>query len=91
MLSSTFLDEDRHMAIPLTLASEERLQMSGDDTVERILFGIARPIGLLDRHENIGECKLLHMWPSNEANRLQPAMRGKSGWTTINKSRLFRI
>jgi hypothetical protein len=57
MWSSTFFDEDRHMAVPLALPSEERLQMSGDDSVYGILLRIARTVDGGDSYEAIPPCK----------------------------------
>jgi len=54
------------MPVPLTLPGQERFQMSGDDSIERAFFRIARPVGL-GGHEGIGECN----WARNPLhNRL---------------------
>jgi hypothetical protein len=51
-----------------------------------ILFGIARTIDLLELHEDIAECKLLHIRPNNQYSNLQRAIGEKSGWNAISSS-----
>ena len=57
MLSSTFLHELRDVPIMLALLREERFQISGNDAVERILFGIARPVDVFKSHRDVRACK----------------------------------
>ena len=57
-LAKLALYKGRHMTIPLALPSQERLQMSGDDSVYGILLRIARTVdGGGDSHEAIPPCK----------------------------------
>jgi len=48
------LHKRRDLPVPLALSGEERLQMSGDNSIERVLFRIAGPIGDVESHEGIG-------------------------------------
>ena len=65
--------------------------MSGDDFIERAFFGIARPVGLLDTHEQMAECKPARILLSSRDNNLQGAGWKKSGWIAITPSRLSRL
>jgi len=37
-------------------------------------------------HEDIAECKLLHIRPNNQYSNLQRAIGEKSGWNAISSS-----
>ena len=65
--------------------------MSGNNSVDRILFGIARPVGLLDTHEHMAECKPARILLSCRDSNLQGAGWKKSGWIAITPSRLSRL
>lgn len=69
---------DRHIPITLTLPGQERFQMSGNHSIQRIFFGIAGPVYVLDCHEDIAECKPLHICTGNENNKLQGKLGEKS-------------
>ena len=56
-LAKLALHKGRHMTIPLAMPSQERLQMSGDDSVYGILLRIARTVDGGDSHEAIPPCK----------------------------------
>ena len=45
----------------LALLRKEVLQVSSNDAVERILFGIARPVDVFKSHRDITECKGLRI------------------------------
>jgi len=79
----------RHISITLALLCKESFQISRNDTIERVLFGIPRPVDVLDRHEHIAECKPLHICPGNDDNKLQRAMSEKSGWAAITNRVCF--
>jgi len=51
------LHELRDVPIMLALLREERFQISGNDAVERILFGIARPVDVFKSHRDVRACK----------------------------------
>ena len=52
-LAKLGLDKTRDVAIAFTLTRKERFQMSGDDSIERIVFRIARPVHGVDSHEGV--------------------------------------
>ena len=41
------------MAVAFTLADQEGFQMSGDDSIERVVFRIARPVRGVESHKGI--------------------------------------
>jgi len=47
------LDELWHIPVALALSGEKRFQMSGDDSIERVVFQIARPVRGIGSHEGI--------------------------------------
>ena len=47
------LDKAGNVPIPFALSREKRFEMSGDDSIERAFFGIARPVDGIDCHEGI--------------------------------------
>lgn len=65
------LDKCRDIAAMLALAGKERFEMSGDDSVQRIFFGIARPVDVLECHGDIAECKLQRIRPHNRDSNLR--------------------
>ena len=83
--------ELRNIPVPFTLAGQECFQMSGNNSVDRILFGIARPVDLLATHEHMAECKPARILLSSRDNNLQGAGWEKSGWIAITPSRLSRL
>ena len=87
MLSSTFLDKAGNVPIPFTLSGQERFQMSGDDSIQRVFFRVSRPVDGMGGHEGIAECKPLPIRPHNGDSNLHHGLRGKSGWTAITLSR----
>jgi hypothetical protein len=44
------------LPVPSALSGEERLQISSNNSIERVLFRIAWPVGGTECHEDIGEC-----------------------------------
>ena len=72
-MSSTFLDERRHIAVVFALAGEERFEMSGNDSKQRILFRIARPVDVLGSHKDIPECKPRRIGPLHRDSNLRLA------------------
>jgi len=54
------LHELRDVPIMLALLREERFQISGNDAVERILFGIARPVDVFKSHRDANKDNDLH-------------------------------
>jgi hypothetical protein len=45
--------------------------MSGNNSIHRIIFGIARPVGLFDTHDHMAECKPGRILLSSRDNNLQ--------------------
>lgn len=68
----------RHIPVTLALPGQERFQMPGNHSIQRIFCGIAGPIDVLDGHEDIAECKLLRICPANENSKLQGKVGEKS-------------
>ena len=77
-LAKLRLHKGRYMAIPFALPGQERFQMSGDDAIKRILFGIARSVDLLDGHEDIGQCTRLDIRPGKQDSGLRRCLAKKS-------------
>src|SRR5437667_7259854 len=77
MLSSTFFDEFRRIPVTFALPRKESFQMSGNDTIEGIFFGIARPVDVLGSHEAISGCKLQCITPTPSQQQLARLQRGK--------------
>ena len=72
------LDERRHMLVPLALSGEERFQMSGDNFIERALFGIAGPVSGVDSHAGGNECNLPRKPDHRPHSNIRPAIFWKS-------------
>ena len=51
------LHELRNIPIMLALPGQKRFQISGNDAVERILLGIARPVDIFECHRDVCACK----------------------------------
>jgi hypothetical protein len=51
-------DEFGHIAVTFELPGKECFQMSGNHSVQRVFFGIARTIDLFELHKDIAERKL---------------------------------
>src|SRR5262245_9652291 len=54
----TQFPQTRNVAVAFTLASEEGFQMSGDDSIKRVVFRIGRPVPAVGNHSGIASCKL---------------------------------
>ena len=85
------LDKAGHVPVPFALSGQESLQVSGDDSIQRVFFRISGPVDGIDGHEGIDECNALPIHPRNGDSNLQQGLRGKSGWTAIISSRLFPL
>ena len=70
-------DEFRYIPVMFALPDKERFQMSRNHSIQGIFFGIARTVDLLELHEDIAECKLLHIRADNENSKLQRAASEK--------------
>jgi hypothetical protein len=61
----------RDVAVAFTLKSQEGFQMVGDDSMQRVVFRIAGPVGAADCHEGAASrnpgrnsvCKQRHQQP----------------------------
>jgi len=52
-LAELSLDKAGNNAIPFALPGQKGFQISGDHSMERVVFRIARPVSHLDSHEGI--------------------------------------
>ena len=68
----------RHLPVPLALSGEERFQMSGDNFIERALFGIAGPVSGVDSHAGGNECNLPRQPERRPHSNIRPAIFWKS-------------
>ena len=73
----------RHMLVALALPGEERFQISGDNSIERTLFRIARPVYGVDGHGRIAVCNRRRIRLHNRDSNLRDGLPGKSGWSAI--------
>ena len=85
------LHELRDISIMLALLRKEALQVSGNNAVERILFGIARPVDGFKSHRDITECKRLRIRQLIRNNNLRRSTVKNSGYLATEKSRLSGI
>jgi len=69
--------ESRRIPVTFALPRKESFQMSGNDTIEGIFFGIARPVDVLGSHEAISGCKLQCITPTPSQQQLARLQRGK--------------
>ena len=52
-LAKLSFHKTRNVAVAFTLMSQEGFQMAGDDSIERVVFRIARPVSGVGSHEGI--------------------------------------
>ena len=78
MWSSTFLDKARHIPVLLALPHEKRFQVSGNDSIEWVLFRIAGPVDGGGGHAGIAECKPLRIPLHNGDSTLHHGLSEKS-------------
>jgi hypothetical protein len=52
-LSELGFNETGHVAVSFTLTSKKGFQMSGDDSVERVVFWIAGAVRLVESHGGV--------------------------------------
>ena len=77
MWSSTFLDESGHIAVPPALPRKERFQVPGNDSIQWIVFGIPRPVGMLDCHDGFRRMQAVRIRPHNGDSDLHSGGRPK--------------
>ena len=85
------LHKCRHIAVMLALTGEERFEMSGNDSTQRIFFGIARPVDVLDCHGDMAVCKPQRIRSHNRDSNLRLVVHEKIRQDRDNGSRLSGI
>jgi hypothetical protein len=71
--------------VALTLSSQKGFQMSGDDSIERVVFWIARPIRGIENHEGIAGCKPRRNASGNSISEIQGVQDGKVRFQRDNR------
>jgi hypothetical protein len=86
-LAKLTFHKPRNVPVALTLSSQKGFQMSGDDSIERVVFWIAWPIRGIENHEGIAGCKPRRNASGNSISEIQGVQDGKSGHRATTESR----
>src|SRR5262245_50338893 len=86
-LAKLTFHKPRNVPVGFTLPGQKGFQVAGDDSIHRILFGIARPVSGVGNHESIAGCKRRRNASSNSISEIQGLHDEKSVFPTTTQSR----